>query len=153
MSLLCWANASPERALRRKCPIYLLCFFILFQLSPNSPNALPCSHPASHFILLFFYFLFIFCCWWIDSRWNRMGAHDLHKVPVIRLISGLPNSVDSHRLMSCAWHPWLVWLSFCLSTFLLPRHSRQILSLVLFLFPFFVLLLWPTLFHHQSYEE
>lgn len=48
----------------------LFTFFVsllFFSFHPILQTPSPCFHPASHFILLFF------CCWWKDSRRNRMG--------------------------------------------------------------------------------
>lgn len=82
----------------------------------------------------FSFYPFCFCSWWKDRGRNRTSMRDLHNVPVIRLISGLPNSVGSHRLMSCAWHSWLVWLPFvCLRFYYLASADRFYLYLFSFL--------------------
>lgn len=111
----CWANASLEPAPCRNCLIYLL--FL------NSLSFHPILQTPPFISLLIL--SFCFCCWWKDSRRDRTSARDLHNVPVIRLISGPPNGVGSHRLMSCAWHSWLVWLPFvCLRFYYLAAADR-----------------------------
>lgn len=49
---LCWANGSLEPEPCRNCPIYLF-VSLLFQLSPNSPNAFPALISLFIFSLLF----------------------------------------------------------------------------------------------------
>lgn len=119
----------------------LFTFLFLYPLSSSTRFSSPLSS-------CFSFQPFVFAADEKIAGRKRTSAHDLHNVPVIWLISGLPTSASSRRLMSCAWHSWLVWLPFvCLCFYYLAVADRFYLER----FCFFILLLWLTLVRHQSY--
>ena len=118
----CDGGALLSTRFGRTCTVQELSYLPLFLYSFSFHPILWTPSPLSS---RFSFYPFVFRCWWKDSRRNRTSTRGLRSVPVIRLISRLPNSVSSHRLMSCAWHSWLVWLPFvCLRFYYLAAADR-----------------------------
>lgn len=115
------ASLQPA-ALTKSSVLFTFCF-----LHSILPTHHPRFHHPPHFILLFF------CGWWKDSRRERKSTWRSKRATHATYLRASTRRQLSQINERCL--AFLISLtSFCLSTFLFPRRSRQILSLVLLSF-------------------